>query len=59
MNVKHLVWSLIAAASLVVPASAGVASIEGAQHMDANHVSGSASTLPGAVRRRAPRAFWM
>ena len=31
MNVKHLVWSLTAATSLLVPASVGVARIEGAQ----------------------------
>jgi hypothetical protein len=55
MNIKHLTWSLTAAASLFALTPVGVARIDGAQHLAANHTSGSASTLPGAVRRATAR----
>ena len=54
MKATYLASSLIAL-SLLLPASSGVVRIEAAQHGGAQHMSHSASTLPGAVRRATAR----
>ena len=54
MNAKHLIWCLTAA-SLLIPASAGVVGAQAEQH--ASHASNSSVSgpLPEAVRRATER----